>query len=579
MRNVIRVLGAGVAGLIALSVVNPSFGARAIQGSVGEVSTTDALALGSVGFRIWSALPGGTTLTINNNVPSCRNLRCPRNYVTNTTLNPGGYVGNQEATQVYNGDKQDTPFYMLVDASMNHGAANHIGFWGVAGVTANNFGIGSLLADACGGTTVTNCFERLDSTHAAPPLTGATTTYGGPPSTIRAIAGLNPIPNVWILSATSTSLQLGWRDPPTYTAAMRPSTTAPAPPSPVKGVRLWKNERMGACIEPADEDPGWTSVGAFDLGNTTTQFTLNPAAACTFFALTVRLVGPGGGSAEIETGQQGSTHFVGVNSPPMPCNDGNPCTADFYDPSYGGCSSEPVEPGTPCATGCYRGVCGWAKCFADTPVVCTALDACHVAGTCDQATSLCSNPPAPDGTACNDGNLCTQTDACHSGACAGSPVVCDDANTCTDDACSPSTGQCVLRPRQGACDDGDPCTASDACTNGACIGAFTGPGEVPHFVWTPGSKDDMAWDAVPNTMSYRVYRGLPSSLPDLLNPAADSCTRLSTPSTSTGSALTEAPDPGTFFWYLVRAVTGTCEGPAGSATAGSRHQESNGACP
>src|SRR5436309_2800417 len=98
----------------------PSFAARAIQGAVGEVSVTDGTALGTVGFRVWSAVPGGTTV-FNNNVASCRNVRCIRNYVTNVQLaapnqpGGGGYVGNAEATQVYNGDLSDQPFYELAD--------------------------------------------------------------------------------------------------------------------------------------------------------------------------------------------------------------------------------------------------------------------------------------------------------------------------------------------------------------------------------------------------------------------------------------------------------------------------------
>ncbi len=43
-------------------------------------------------------------------------------------------------------------------------------------------------------------------------------------------------------------------------------------------------------------------------------------------------------------------------------------------------------------------------------VVCTALDACHVAGTCDPTTGLCDDPPASDGTPCPCG-------ACTAGAC------------------------------------------------------------------------------------------------------------------------------------------------------------------
>jgi len=56
-------------------------------------------------------------------------------------------------------------------------------------------------------------------------------------------------------------------------------------------------------------------------------------------------------------------------------------------------------------------------------VVCAPLDKCHVAGTYDPTTGLCSNPPAADGTPCNDGNPSTHTDTCQAGVCAGSAVV------------------------------------------------------------------------------------------------------------------------------------------------------------
>ena len=71
-----------------------------------------------------------------------------------------------------------------------------------------------------------------------------------------------------------------------------------------------------------------------------------------------------------------------------------------------------------------------------TPVVCTASDQCHVPGTCDLATGQCSNPPAPDGTACNDGNLCT-FDNCQAGMC--TPFI---GKTCPA-GCDPATGMCI----------------------------------------------------------------------------------------------------------------------------------------
>jgi hypothetical protein len=53
-------------------------------------------------------------------------------------------------------------------------------------------------------------------------------------------------------------------------------------------------------------------------------------------------------------------------------------------------------------------------------VVCTASDQCHVAGTCDSGSGLCSDPAAPNGTTCDDGNAATDGDVCTGGTCAGS---------------------------------------------------------------------------------------------------------------------------------------------------------------
>src|SRR5437762_2110480 len=79
-----------------------------------------------------------------------------------------------------------------------------------------------------------------------------------------------------------------------------------------------------------------------------------------------------------------------------------------------------------------------------THVVCTALDQCHAAGTCDTSTGVCSNPNAANGTACSDGNACTQTDTCQNGTCTGSnPVVCTALDQChVAGSCDTSTGVC-----------------------------------------------------------------------------------------------------------------------------------------
>src|SRR5207247_2367401 len=119
--------------------------------------------------------------------------------------------------------------------------------------------------------------------------------------------------------------------------------------------------------------------------------------------------------------------------------------------------------------------CQAGACVGANPVVCTAADQCHTAGTYDRTAGGCSNPAKPNGTSCNDANACTQSDTCQAGACVGAnPVVCTAANQChTAGTCDPTTGTCSNPAKlNGApCYDGDACTRSDTCQAGACVGA------------------------------------------------------------------------------------------------------------
>jgi len=189
------------------------------------------------------------------------------------------------------------------------------------------------------------------------------------------------------------------------------------------------------------------------------------------------------------------------------CNDGNACTqtdtcqsgactganpvvcaaldqchdAGTCDMGTGVCSNPNKTDGTACNDGnactqtdsCQSGACTGAN-----PVVCSALDQCHNAGTCNTGTGLCSNPNKTDGAACNDGNACTQTDACQSGACTGAnPVVCSALDQCHDaGTCDMGTGVCSnpTKTDGAACTDGNACTQTDTCQSGACTGANPG---------------------------------------------------------------------------------------------------------
>jgi hypothetical protein len=132
----------------------------------------------------------------------------------------------------------------------------------------------------------------------------------------------------------------------------------------------------------------------------------------------------------------------------------------------GSCGFVNLPDGTLCDDGdlCTRtDTCQNGTCVGSNPVVCTALDQCHNVGTCDPATGVCSNPPKPNDTACDDGNECTVNDTCQDGACTpGAPRNCDDNNECTADTCDPATG-CVHTPLPG-----QPCNQSNKCRTDVC---------------------------------------------------------------------------------------------------------------
>ncbi len=153
-----------------------------------------------------------------------------------------------------------------------------------------------------------------------------------------------------------------------------------------------------------------------------------------------------------------------------------------YAVTVNGCTSATtsatvIANGASCSDGSLcttNDACAGGSCTG-APIVCSALDQCHVAGACDAATGQCSNPNAPNGSACSDGNACTQTDTCQSGVCSGSnTLACAASDQChAAGTCDPATGTCS-NPNAAngtACDDGNACTQSDSCQSGTCVGA------------------------------------------------------------------------------------------------------------
>lgn len=115
--------------------------------------------------------------------------------------------------------------------------------------------------------------------------------------------------------------------------------------------------------------------------------------------------------------------------------------------------------------------CSTKKSDACAGVICAAGDSCHVAGACDPATGRCTNPPAADGSACDDGNKCTRTDTCQAGVCVGgNPVTCTAADACkTAGTCNPATGLCgSVNVADGTSCSTDKCALA-SCTAGSCV--------------------------------------------------------------------------------------------------------------
>jgi RHS repeat-associated protein len=157
---------------------------------------------------------------------------------------------------------------------------------------------------------------------------------------------------------------------------------------------------------------------------------------------------------------------------PVTCTAVDQChTAGTCNPATGICSNPNKTNGATCDNGlcetgetCQNGTC------TGTPVTCTALDQCHTAGTCNPATGACSNPNKTNGATCDNG-LCQTGETCQNGTCTGTPVTCTALDQChVAGTCNPSTGNCSdpIAASGTSCNDGNCSTNGDTCQAGVC---------------------------------------------------------------------------------------------------------------
>lgn len=154
---------------------------------------------------------------------------------------------------------------------------------------------------------------------------------------------------------------------------------------------------------------------------------------------------------------------------PKNCGDGNVCTTDQCTPATGACfytgNNLPCNDGNACTNG---DLCAGGSCLpGSNPLPCSDGNACTT-DACNPTTG-CVFPNAPNGTTCSDGSICTTGDGCTNGTCGGTAIVCpDDTNDCTTASCHPATG-CGQANNSLPCDDANPCSLGDVCSGGSCV--------------------------------------------------------------------------------------------------------------
>jgi hypothetical protein len=211
------------------------------------------------------------------------------------------------------------------------------------------------------------------------------------------------------------------------------------------------SDAVGEWLTPHDPD-GATSDTAIDL--VFHEPALAPSDATAFEAFYVWGASLSDVEARFDAAGSGSSTCAGVA-------DGVACST--VSGAVGVCHR------SACCTGCWDAT--GARCMVGTSALrCgsggRACASCVDGLDCTSdvcALGACSSPPAPVGTACEDGVFCTIHDVCDGAAhChAGAANTCDDGATCTTDACD-EAGRACGHTRMTGCLIGGECVATGA---------------------------------------------------------------------------------------------------------------------
>jgi N-acetylneuraminic acid mutarotase len=161
------------------------------------------------------------------------------------------------------------------------------------------------------------------------------------------------------------------------------------------------------------------------------------------------------------------------------------CTNDFCDPVLGVLHT-PLPEGSPCPD---RNPCngfercdGAGQCLPGVPIPVDDGNPCTL-DFCDTSFGQVQHFPWPGGRSCDNGNVCDGVSTCDgAGSCTpGVPPVVDDGDACTVDSCDPVSGVSHVRSSANSCAlsaGWQTLTPSQPSPRDAAAGVFTDTGEL-----------------------------------------------------------------------------------------------------